>query len=562
MTNADVIKLIQAGLPEAAIVNKIQANAGSFDTSTDALIALKKAGATDAELAAITAVPPAPVPVAAPVVAAQPVVTAAPVEVFGGQLMRTRAGDPYIQFPAMEQVVFLDGRPSNSAYLAVYQGEPAILIPARGQAKPTRNETPFVADKSGNLLFMKGNAIFDWYLGGQSRELPLDYYTRTLDFMGKPSKPDLSAVSAYRADPGLLIKRKLADFPITLPLTFLLIKQWVGGKVLAACLPSADKCSYPYFYIGGGNGSAEGRSAQLQLFVEDLQKNFDSVLAVFEQAAGITNLEAQLSPGAHYQLVSENLSERYDVILQQRIAEQKAQTPKTGVSDLLTSLNQLNDAVNVGSGIKTMGSGLAANSGSQIKAGLQQTTAASNALGAVNTQAQYAANAQMQAANAQAAAVNAQAAASSPYAATTQGNNVAPSTGAAIGSGKTPAPASGQPLQLPARTFTLNVSFVGPPAHVTTYPEGINCPSVCSFTWQGSQQLLQVTVTPPAGYVDNAECTGTAPITPGGSATCMLPMMVGTTNEVICVWKAGTPNPCYNGPAPTAILPSATVKKK
>jgi hypothetical protein len=51
--NAQIIKLIQAGIPESVVLEKIHAATNRFDTSADALIALKKAGATDAELSAI-----------------------------------------------------------------------------------------------------------------------------------------------------------------------------------------------------------------------------------------------------------------------------------------------------------------------------------------------------------------------------------------------------------------------------------------------------------------------------------------------------------------------------
>ena len=49
MSNDDVIKLVKAGLSEAVILQTIDAAAaGSFDTTTNGLIALKQAGATDA----------------------------------------------------------------------------------------------------------------------------------------------------------------------------------------------------------------------------------------------------------------------------------------------------------------------------------------------------------------------------------------------------------------------------------------------------------------------------------------------------------------------------------
>jgi hypothetical protein len=55
--NTDIVKMIQAGLPESTVVNKIREGAGRWDTSVDALIALKQAGATEAELGALTVAP-------------------------------------------------------------------------------------------------------------------------------------------------------------------------------------------------------------------------------------------------------------------------------------------------------------------------------------------------------------------------------------------------------------------------------------------------------------------------------------------------------------------------
>ncbi|QHN03788.1 hypothetical protein FTO74_10690 [Granulicella sp. WH15] len=51
--NADIVKMLQAGLPESTVVNKIRHGAGRWDTSVDALIALKKVGATEAEMNAV-----------------------------------------------------------------------------------------------------------------------------------------------------------------------------------------------------------------------------------------------------------------------------------------------------------------------------------------------------------------------------------------------------------------------------------------------------------------------------------------------------------------------------
>jgi hypothetical protein len=66
MDNASVIKMVKAGLPEDLIVSTINTHPGTYNTTADGLIALKKAGAGDKVLAAVvlkasgvTAGPPA-----------------------------------------------------------------------------------------------------------------------------------------------------------------------------------------------------------------------------------------------------------------------------------------------------------------------------------------------------------------------------------------------------------------------------------------------------------------------------------------------------------------------
>lgn len=55
LTNKDVINMVKGKLPESVIVKAIQSHGGTFDTSTDALIALHNAGVTEAELDAMMA---------------------------------------------------------------------------------------------------------------------------------------------------------------------------------------------------------------------------------------------------------------------------------------------------------------------------------------------------------------------------------------------------------------------------------------------------------------------------------------------------------------------------
>jgi len=44
LTNDDVVTMVQAGLPQDVVIEKIKGSKTAFDTSTDALVALKKAG--------------------------------------------------------------------------------------------------------------------------------------------------------------------------------------------------------------------------------------------------------------------------------------------------------------------------------------------------------------------------------------------------------------------------------------------------------------------------------------------------------------------------------------
>jgi hypothetical protein len=52
-TNADIIKLVEAKLPDSAIISKIKFSACNFDVSTDGLIKLKQANVSDAVVQAV-----------------------------------------------------------------------------------------------------------------------------------------------------------------------------------------------------------------------------------------------------------------------------------------------------------------------------------------------------------------------------------------------------------------------------------------------------------------------------------------------------------------------------
>ena len=82
MTNADLVKLVQAGVPESAIIASIHGSVPAFDLSADGLVALHKAGVTQGELEAAIAANSAAHPAgAAPVASAPTPPTATPAHI-------------------------------------------------------------------------------------------------------------------------------------------------------------------------------------------------------------------------------------------------------------------------------------------------------------------------------------------------------------------------------------------------------------------------------------------------------------------------------------------------
>ena len=78
MTNADLVKLVQAGVPESAIIASIHSSAPAFDLSSDGIVALHKAGVTQGELEAAIAASSAAHPATAPAAQAAAPAPAAP----------------------------------------------------------------------------------------------------------------------------------------------------------------------------------------------------------------------------------------------------------------------------------------------------------------------------------------------------------------------------------------------------------------------------------------------------------------------------------------------------
>jgi hypothetical protein len=318
--NADIVKMIQAGLPEAVILNKIRGSAGSFDTSTDALIALKKAGATDAELTAISA--PVVAPVSSPVTPVPP----EPVEAFGAQLLRTRFGDPYLQFQSAEPEIFPDGRPSNTAFLVLYKGETAVLVPSSrfygGDCYPF------------NTLFLRDRIAVDRYIGNGC--------AGTGGYIKASIPQDVGKVN--------LDEYSKASLRLDRNKSFGMLSEFRGGGTYdqLTCTdgkkkPWSDQIVFGVFPIHFNHSSADPMRAELlSPFIDRLMSDFDKTVAEFQRAAGIADPKIQLSSHAQYAAVTLAQANMYRELLNQRLKEGQGNS-----NGWLTALNAMQGVSNI-----------------------------------------------------------------------------------------------------------------------------------------------------------------------------------------------------------------------
>lgn len=132
LDNAAIVKMVSAGLGSDVITLKIERSDGAFDTSTDGLIALKKAHVPDAVIRAMlvkgdSASPVPPVPAA---IAATPVSRPAP-----AAMPTSPATTPVTPVPAAEPVAATASIPAAAAATAAIPAlpanPPASPLPAR-----------------------------------------------------------------------------------------------------------------------------------------------------------------------------------------------------------------------------------------------------------------------------------------------------------------------------------------------------------------------------------------------------------------------------------------------
>lgn len=364
--NAEIVKMIQGGIPETVVLARIHADFNTLDKSGDAMLALKQAGATEAEMKAFFETPATPS--VATVTAAQPP-PAAPVAAFGGTLLHTAQGVPFIQFPATSQLVGPDGRPNNTAYLMRYKGKPAIVIPtALGRLYDDKinlyginvmHRWSWQGGTSGSMLFTADKQYFEKY-----GVHPAVIY----------NEKDKAEKKAFKKDPGPFIDKAyerhdtVQEVDGKLEYAEKQDQKWLGLKKA----PKIDKkgevkvderikgdgywtTDIPVYLVGMTGAldqlannkvlPASYRSVQLQLFVQSMLDHFPETLAEFEGKAGLP-ADASLWPSSlEYVPVNRKFVDQYIAIEKDMSKRYKDKHPQQ--SGLLNMMNTMQNIQNV-----------------------------------------------------------------------------------------------------------------------------------------------------------------------------------------------------------------------
>lgn len=335
-SNADIVKMIQAGLPESTIVNKIHEGTGHWDTSVDALILLKNAGATEAELGAMTELPVAQV-------ATQP---PAPVMVMGGYL-ENHDGDISYFFPGAS--------PTSQMrfHLVLADGQPAL-----------RMYTPVCCDGRheifGDLLVTREKTVFSLYGIRQDDNIvenPKPHESYVFPMQGLELRAGLGRWYYHLANKSDKGEKRL-EIPLTLP------------DVKDDAVPSV-------------------------IFFRSLLATFDSTMATLLRAAGISDPDNQIVESAHFQSateqplsvrLAESTSElRFNLAEGKRVEMALKNGPHSNGNGILAFANAMQGAANMQQAIQ-QGNIAAANHdmAGQLNAAVNAGTAEVNTFQAVS----------------------------------------------------------------------------------------------------------------------------------------------------------------------------------
>jgi hypothetical protein len=286
------------------------------------------------------------------------------IEALGGQLLRTRDGDPYLRFASSLPVIFQNRLESNTASLVLYKGQVAVMIPA--VALQESDCSVF------NVLFQRNQLVIDQYAFGACNlhagptQAPLR--NGLYEFRTEMLKFDRGKTYGMMADPpmrnlGLSFDR----------VTFGEVKKkTVKADVLFGIFP----------YTFAETHATEMRAALLEPFLEQITNNFDATVAAFEKAAGITDPATQLSSHAHYTPITHGQADSYKRILEQRWKETHQ---SNGGNGWLSALNAMQGAANMQQAMQEARmADLTHNTSAQLEAASHAASAQIQTLGALS----------------------------------------------------------------------------------------------------------------------------------------------------------------------------------
>jgi hypothetical protein len=376
--NAGLLKMIQAGLPESTVLNKIREGAGHWDTSVDGLILLQQAGATAAELDALTSQPAALSAGVAP--PPRPEIPA-----FGGTLGYTAAGVPYIQFPAGVLAPTLTGEPSNRIFLMRDGGRPLVVIPAiLGWMNFDANGGWIMhrylgGSVQGNILWSSTGVRFEDLcllpaLGGfvrnkgEKKKIWVDPGPAQDDFFAQ--KKQVAAVNAP-----LGFREIGAEYYLGT-----LKKDKIFGGLLIPGLAG-------FTWSGGEKGElppAQYRSPELQEFIDKLIQQPEETIAEFAKAAKLSADASSWSTSLDYIYNTKESARHYASVNTNFVAELKAKQPvsASGFGALVNVMQGVSNMQTAMQDAKT--ADLTHNTAGQLRAATNATTAEMQTLGAVS----------------------------------------------------------------------------------------------------------------------------------------------------------------------------------
>jgi len=358
-SNADIVKMIQAGLPESTVINKIREGMGHWDTSIDALIALKQAGATEAELGTLTLAPTAK---DTPNVASTTTSIEKGVSVFGG-IVKNDHGDVTFFTPWTDD----DFRGGQSTFhVVLVDGQAALRLKGINFAPGCKQEI------FGDLIIAKDQTSFNPYAQRRGKNCQNNWIF-----------PENLKPSAYATDQ--LTPRGHGDYTKGVSLTKDGPAFFFGVAYSNFADPSKERKGH----------------LEWETFLNLLIKDFSGTMATLLQAAGVTDVTTQLSAESIYNAPSQeeanalfNQFPTYYDSLQKghtaAIAEYARQRPQEAGSHPQSSggsaniLNMLQGAANLHQAYqKAKVADLTHDTAGQLLAVVDGTTAEMQTLGAV-----------------------------------------------------------------------------------------------------------------------------------------------------------------------------------